>query len=207
MTTVMVGLENLVYSELTEKGKEFSYGPVKPFAPACGAKVDTNTDSSTVYADNGPVIVLSSTGETKVTIETTEIPQDVLAFITGQKLVDGVIVWRQDAVPPYIALGFTGTKEDGNVRHVWLVKGRFSIPSTDWKTKEDKPDPQKETIDGTFVQRSDKVFKITGDSSVEGYEKYRDTFFKEVFDVKQLDNVESETSSKVSTTKTTGGAA
>lgn len=116
--SVIVGLENLVYADLTENGKSFEYGEVKPFAPLCAAKVDTSTDSSTVYADNGPIIVLSSTGETKVTIETTEIPQDVLAHITGQKIVDGVIAWKQDAIPPYIALGFTGTKEDGNVRHV-----------------------------------------------------------------------------------------
>ncbi|KAA6447589.1 major tail protein [Bacillus swezeyi] len=209
MTTVMVGLENLVYADLTENGKEFSYGEVKPFAPACAAKVDTATDSTPVYADNGPIIVISSTGETKVTIETTEIPQDVLAHITGQKIVDGVIVWRQDAIPPYIALGFTGTKDDGNVRHVWLTKGRFSIPSIDWKTKEEKPEAQKESIEGTFVQRSDKVFKITGDSSVQGYEKYRNTFFDEVFDISKLDSSSTVTTSKTTTTKTStsGGAA
>ncbi|QDZ93858.1 major tail protein [Bacillus altitudinis] len=205
--SVIVGLENLVYSDLTENGKSFEYGEVKPFAPLCAAKVDTSTDSSTVYADNGPIIVLSSTGETKVTIETTEIPQDVLAHITGQKIVDGVIAWKQDAIPPYIALGFTGTKEDGNVRHVWLVKGRFSIPSTDWKTKEDKPEAQKESIEGTFVQRSDKVFKITGDSSVKGYEKYREKFFDQVFDITQLEETSGGTSSKVDTTKSSGGAA
>lgn len=186
--SVIVGLENAVYAKLIkdEKGN-IQYGEVKPFAPAIQAKVDTSSENSTIYADNGPIIVLSSIGETKLNFSTTEIPQEVLADITGQKMVKGVIAWRQDAVAPYVAFGFTGTKEDGNVRHVWLTKGRFGIPSADWKTKEEKIDGQTEEIEGTFVQRADKVFKITGDSSVEGFEEYKDTFFVEVFDLSKLD--------------------
>ncbi|MGG3067181.1 major tail protein [Bacillus glycinifermentans] len=212
MGSVNVGLENLVYAKLIkdEKGN-IQYGPVQHFAPAISANVDTSNENSTLYADNGPIIVNSNTGETKVKIGTSEIPQAVLAEITGQKMVKGVIAWRQDAVPPYVALGFTGTKEDGNVRHVWLTKGRFGIPGTDWKTKEDKTDFQTEEIEGTFVQRSDKVFKITGDSSVEGYEEYRDTFFDEVFDVSKLDSSSTVTASTSTTTttktSTSGGAA
>ncbi|MCY7869627.1 hypothetical protein MOB43_10110 [Bacillus spizizenii] len=200
--SVIVGLENAVYAKLIkdEKGN-IQYGEVKPFAPAIQADVDTSSENTTVHADNGPVIVLSNIGETKLKFGTTEIPQDVLADITGQKLVKGVIVWRQDAVPPYVAFGFTGTKEDGNVRHVWLTKGRFGIPSTNYKTKEDKADAQTEEIEGTFVQRADKVFKITGDSSVEGFEEYRDTFFNEVFDVSRLD--ETGTSSTLEKTDAT----
>ncbi|MGG0156669.1 major tail protein [Bacillus velezensis] len=209
--SVIVGLENAVYCELVkEENGKFEYGKVKPFAPAITADVDTSSESSTLHADNGPILVLTNIGETKLKFGTTEIPQDVLAHITGQKIVKGVIAWRQDAVPPYVAFGFTGTKEDGNVRHVWLTKGRFAIPSASWKTKEDKIDPQTEEIEGTFVQRNDKVFKITGDSSVEGFEEFRDTFFDEVFDLSRLEEGKTEASpspslSKTDSTKTTGG--
>lgn len=210
MGSVNVGLENLVYAKLIkdEKGN-IQYGPVQLFAPAIQANVDTTSEMSTLYADNGPIIVNSNIGETKVKLGISEIPQDVLSDITGQKLVKGVIVWKKGVVPPYVALGFTGTKEDGNVRHVWLTKGRFGIPGIDWKTAEDKTDFQTEEIEGTFIQRSDKVFKITGDSSVEGYEEYRDTFFDEVFDVSKLDSSSTATASTTTTTKTStsGGAA
>ncbi|MEC0497244.1 MULTISPECIES: major tail protein [Bacillus] len=203
MGSVSVGLENLVYAKLIkdEKG-DIQYGEVKDFAPVISAKVDTATETGTLYANNGPIIAKSQIGETKVSLGVSEIPMEVLADITGQKLVKGVIVYKQDAVPPYVALGFTGTKEDGNKRMVWLTKGRFGLPSEDRKTSEDKVDFQTDEIEGTFIQRSDKVFKIVGDSGVAGFEEFESTFFDQVFDVKKL-----EESGSTPTTDTTGGAA
>ncbi|MDI3410029.1 hypothetical protein QKW52_04625 [Bacillus sonorensis] len=96
MGSVNVGLENLVYAKLIkdEKGN-IQYGPVQPFAPAIQANVDTTNEMSTLYADNGPIIVNSNIGETKVKLGISEIPQEVLSDITGQKLVKGVIVWKK----------------------------------------------------------------------------------------------------------------
>ncbi|WP_430489885.1 phage tail protein [Bacillus amyloliquefaciens] len=202
MGSVSVGLENLVYAKLIkdEKG-DIQYGEVKDFAPVISAKVDTATETGTLYANNGPIIAKSQIGETKVSLGVSEIPQEVLADITGQKLVKGVIAFKQDAVAPYVALGFTGTKEDGTTRKVWLLKGRFGMPSEDRKTAEDKVDFQTDEIEGTFIQRSDKYFKISGDSSDPRFEEFDSTFFDQVFDVKKL---EEESGTK---TPTEGGAA
>lgn len=85
-------------------------------------------------------------------------------------------------------------------------KREIRIPSADWKTKEEKIDGQTEEIEGTFVQRADKVFKITGDSSVEGFEEYRDTFFDQVFDLSKLDETGATVASLEKTESNTNAA-
>ena len=190
MASSIVGLENLVYATLTtDDSTGATYGTVKPFAPAITAKVDTSQETATQYADNGPVDVITQTGETKLTLTVTEIPQEVLADILGLELKKGVIAYKQDAVPPYVALGFTGVKSNGKRRMVWLTKGRFAIPSDEWNTKEDKPEFQNAEIEGTFIRRDfDKVFKIVGDEDVADFAQFAPTFFDSVFDLSQLDS-------------------
>lgn len=187
-TSSIVGLENIVYAKLIEDNEQgVQYGEVKKFAPAITAGVETAQESATQYADNGPVAVATQIGETTLSLTVTAIPQEVLADILGQEKKRGVIAYKQDAVPPYVALGFTGTKDDGEKRMVWLTKGRFSIPSDEWNTKEDSPEFQPQEIEGTFIRRDfDRVFKIVGDTDEEEFKELADTFFDEVFDVSQL---------------------
>lgn len=189
-TSSIVGLENIVYAKLeTDDETGATYTEVKPFAPAITAGVETGQESATQYADNGPGAVVTQIGETTLSLTVTAIPQDVLADILGQEVKKGVIAYKQDAVPPYVALGFTGTKDDGGKRMVWLTKGRFSIPSDEWNTKEDSPEFQPQEIEGTFIRRNfDRVFKIVGDTDEEEFKPYADTFFDDVFDLSQLED-------------------
>lgn len=179
----IVGLENLVYAKLIKDDSTgVQYDAVKPFAPAITAKVNTAQETATQYADNGPIAVITQTGETTVTLTVDEIPLDVLADILGLEVKNGVLVFKQDAVPPYIALGFTGNKANGEKRLVWLVKGRFSVPGDEWNTKTDKPEFQNQEIEGTFIRRDfDRVFKIVADTDNPNF-TYEDTFFDTVFD-------------------------
>jgi|SRR5690625_2043494 len=185
----IVGLKDIVYAELKEDSEEVvTYGEVKKFAPAITANVDTNQESATQYADNGPISVVSQTGETTLSLTVDEIPQKVLAEILGQELKKGVIAYKQDAIAPYVAVGFIGNKDNGEKRLVWLTKGRFSIPSDEWNTKTDSPEFQNQEIEGTFIRREhDKVFKIVGDTDDEDFKAYEDKFFDDVFDLKTLD--------------------
>jgi len=185
----IVGLENIVYAKVIQDDKTgVQYDEVKPFAPAITAQVETAQESATQYADNGPISVITQTGETTLTLTVDEIPLEVLADILGLELKKGVLIYKQDAVPPYIALGFTGNKDNGEKRLVWLTKGRFSIPSDEWNTKTDSPEFQNQEIEGTFIRREfDKVFKIVGDTDIPDFAPYVDTFFDSVFDLSVLD--------------------
>jgi len=186
----IVGLENLVYAKLeTDEETGATYSEVKPFAPAITASVSTAQNSATQYADNGPIAVVTQIGETTLTLTVDEIPQEVLADVLGQELKNGVIAYKQDAVPPYLALGFVGNKVNDEKRMVWLTKGRFSIPSDEWNTKTDSPEFQNQEIEGTFIRRDyDRVFKIVGDTDEEGFKPYEATFFDTVFDLDSMDD-------------------
>ena|SRR5699024_4726911 len=185
----IVGLENLVYAKLeTDEETGATYSEVKPFAPAITASVSTAQNSATQYADNGPIAVVTQIGETTLTLTVDEIPQEVLADVLGQELKNGVIAYKQDAVPPYLALGFVGNKVNDEKRMVWLTKGRFSIPSDEWNTKTDSPEFQNQEIEGTFIRRDyDRVFKIVGDTDEEGFKPYEATFFDTVFDIDSME--------------------
>lgn len=185
----IVGLRDIVYSKLTEDATAgATYGAVKPFAPAISANVNTSQNSSTQYADNGPITTVSQIGETTLGLTVDEIPMEVLADILGQTLKKGVIAFKQDVVAPYVAIGFRGTKDNGKERLVWLTKGRFSMPSDAFNTKTDSPEFQNQEVEGTFIRRKfDEVFKIVGDTDVTEFEPYAPTFFNSVFDLSTLD--------------------
>lgn len=186
----IVGLQDIVYAKLIKDDKAgVQYEEVKPFAQAITAQVETAQESATQYADNGPIAVITQTGETTLTLTVDEIPLDVLADILGYELKNGVLIYKQDVVPPYVALGFKGNKSNGSMRYVWLYKGRFSVPSDEWNTKTDSPEFQNQEIEGTFIRRNyDKVFKVTADTDIEEFAAYKDTFFDSVFDLSTLDN-------------------
>lgn len=186
----IVGLEQLVYAKLqTDDESGATYNEVKPFAPAITASTETGQETATQYADNGPIAVVSQTGETALTLTVDEIPLEVLADILGYELKKGVLVYKQDVVAPYLALGFRGNKANGHDRLVWLTKGRFSVPGDNWNTKTNSPEFNNQEITGTFIRRKfDKVYKIVGDTEQEEFAEFKDTFFDDVFDLSKLDD-------------------
>lgn len=102
------------------------------------------------------------------------------AFLTGQKIVNGVLVENKDAVPPEVAFGFlaplSNTGGGGN-RRIWLLKGRAKPLEESAKTKEDNVEFQKPTINFTFMPRIyDGNFRLKSDSNVEGSPKDSEFF-------------------------------
>ncbi|MGN7938500.1 major tail protein [Metabacillus sp. 22489] len=185
-----VGLRKLVYAKLLTDplGGTPTYEEPKPFAKAITANVETATNSATNYADNRPVKVVTQIGETTLTLTSDELSQEVLSDVLGMELKKGVVIYKQTAKAPYVALGFIGDKDDDTEQVVWLTKGKFSVPSTNINTKTDSPEFQNPEITGTFIGRdADEVFKIVGDTADEAFAPFRDTFFNQVFDPAALD--------------------
>lgn len=185
-----VGLRKLVYAKLLTdplSGKA-TYDAVKPFAKGITANVETATNTATNYADNRPVSVVTQIGETTLSLTSDELAQEVLADILGMELKKGVVVYKQTAKAPYVALGFIGDTDKDTEQYVWLTKGKFNVPSQNINTRTDSPEFQNPEITGTFVGRdSDEVFKIVADTGVTDFAPYKDTFFTEVFDLADLD--------------------
>lgn len=182
MAKSVTGLKDIVYAVLTEDSKTgTTYGAVKPFAPAITAGVDTATDKATQYADNGAFDTDTQVGETTLSLEVPDLDSAVLREILGLEAVNGVTVFKQNAKAPYVAVGYKGTRGDGTEKHVWLVKGKFSVPSEELSTKAEGVEFKTTSLEATFIRReSDDTYKVVGDTADEDYVGAA-TFFSTVF--------------------------
>ncbi len=178
-----VGLRDLYIAEVTEDSQD-AYTPDTPayFAPAVTATQEAAVNRKTQYADDQPFDAMSAEGETKVTLEVTNIPLATLASITGRVFdTSSKQLWDNGGVPPYYALGFRSMKSNGSFRYYWFLKGRFDMPSEDQASQTDSPDPKAIKIVFTAIKTvhqfdlggspalEDGVKRIIGDEDVSGF--------------------------------------
>ena len=155
------GVEGLVYAQITEDSLDtLSYGQVKPLAGVAEISRSTESSNATHYYDNVPAIVIQSTGSDEVSINTSAIPFDVLADITGQLYDEdtGMFV-EQERDPGYYAIGYQTKLTDGTVVFVWRLKGSFNIPDTTSQTEDDGTDASGQSLTFTGVSTTHKFTK------------------------------------------------
>lgn len=155
------GVTGLVYARVLEDSAEtLSFGTPKPLAGVAEISRSTESSSATHYYNNIPAIVIQSTGSDEVTINTSVIPFDVLAEITGQTYdPDTGMFVEQERDPGYFAIGYQTKLTDGTVVYVWRLKGSFSLPDSDHKTEDDGTDANGQSIVYTGVSTSHKFTK------------------------------------------------
>lgn len=181
------GVEGLVYAPVTADTKEaITFGAVKDLAGVAEISKTTDSTDEAHYYDNIPAIVVSSTGSDEITINTSAIPLDVLADITGQyyDASTGMFV-EQERTPQYFAIGYKTKTTDGVDMLVWRLKGRFNIPDQTNATENDGTDANGQEITFTGINTIHKFAKtsasakgITVDTSVNAVDE--DDFFEAV---------------------------
>ena len=79
------GVEGAVYAPIvTDDDTTFETGTVKSLAGVSEIAKSTDSSNEAHYYDNIPAVVVGSTGSDEITINSSAIPLDVLAEITGQ---------------------------------------------------------------------------------------------------------------------------
>lgn len=157
------GVEGLVYAPVTnDDNSETGYttGTVKPLAGV--AEIGKSTDSSNEphYYDNIPAVVVSSTGSDEITINTSAIPLDVLADITGQAYDASLGMFtEQERNAGYFAIGYQTKDTDGNVYYVWRLKGTFNIPDQTNSTEDDGTDANGQELTFNGISTTHKFTK------------------------------------------------
>ncbi|KDE31557.1 phage tail protein [Bacillus altitudinis] len=190
----VTGLENVQFAPLQKKGKFFVPTEILRYEYAINMKVETETSTEKQYADNKLVDLVVSTGSTKLEIEMRDLPMEILAKLLGiEQDKNGLYLFKKNITPPWVAMTFEGPKANGKSRHVGLVKGRFSLPGDEWKTKEDKTDFQTIKLSAEFVDREqDDLFKVVTDEDAENFNL--DAFYKSVFGDVYKDETENSSS-------------
>lgn len=165
------GIEGLVYAEViaddnvtptpvTDPNHGYLTGTVKELAGVAELSRTTDSSSEAHYYDNIPAIVINSTGKDEVSINTSAIPMDVLAEITGQYFdatTGSMIEGPRDN--KYFALGYKTKKTNGDEVYVWRYKGQFNIPDSSHKTEDDGTDASGQEITFTGIQTTHKFTK------------------------------------------------
>lgn len=132
------------------------------FSIAGVAEISRTTDSSNEahYYDNMPAVVVSSTAADEVTINTSAIPLEVLAEITGQNYdsTTGAFIEGPRDVK-YFALGYVTKKTNGDLVYVWRYKGTFSIPDQTNATEDDGTDANGQEVTFTGISTTHKFTK------------------------------------------------
>ena len=155
------GVSNAVYAEITaDTAADFTTGTVKDLTGVSEIGKTTDSANETHYYDNLPAIVIDSVGSDEITINTSGIPLDVLADITGQYYdqTTGMLV-EQESTPKYFAFGYITDKTDGTKVLVWRLKGKFSIPGTTSATKDDGTDANGQELTYTGISTVHKFTK------------------------------------------------
>jgi phi13 family phage major tail protein len=151
---VKVGLKDLYYAIQTkDDSTSVAYSVPVKIAGAINAKSAPSSESLTVYADDGPSEQLNQLGTIALDLETKDLPLDVQAALLGHSIVGGVLIKKDTDIAPYVAIGYRSTKSNGKSRFMWLLKGKFSLPEDEDRTKEDKPAFQSAKISGVFMKR------------------------------------------------------
>lgn len=155
------GVENAVYAEVTaDTAATFTTGTVKDLTGVSEIGKSTDSSNETHYYDNLPAIVIDSVGADEISINTSGIPLDVLAEITGQYYDDqtGMLV-EQESTPKYFAFGYITNKTDGTKVLVWRLKGKFNIPGVTSATKDDGTDANGQELTYTGISTTHKFTK------------------------------------------------
>ena len=160
------GVEGLVAAEVlvdnNETGENQGYVTGDVFSIAGVAEISRTTDSSNEahYYDNMPAVVISSTSADEVTINTSAIPLDVLAKITGQNYdssTGSFIEGPRDV--KYFAVGYKTKKTNGDEVYVWRHKGTFNIPAQTNTTENDSTDANGQELTYTGISTTHKFAK------------------------------------------------
>lgn len=147
------GVAGLVAAPILEDSTDnYTTGDVIELAGVSQIAKATESQNDTHYYDNNPAIVISSTGADTITIDTSAIPFDVLAKITGQSYdsAKGMFVERERD-PGYWALGYKTKDTNGNEVFVWRQKGTFNIPDQTNQTENAGTDANGQSITYTGV--------------------------------------------------------
>lgn len=160
------GIENLVYAKVIKDTLEsFETGTVKRLAGVAELTKSTESSSATKYYDNVGAIVNDATGPDEVQINTSAIPLQNYAEITGQYFDEATgMVVEGPRNNDYFAIGYETEKTDGTKLYVWRLKGKFNVPDQSHKTKDDGTDSEGQELTYTGIETIHKFTK-TGKSA------------------------------------------
>ena len=169
-----IGLDNIVYSKITDGEDGETYAAPKKLAKAIKADLTVEHVEGELYADDALSDSAKEFKTAKLVIEVDDIGAAVAAELTGSSTdKNGVLINTSDDNAPYVAIGFRAKKSNGAYRYFWFYRGKFGVPGENLETKGNGIKYVTKSIEGTFMRRVTTVngkhpWKATVDSDDNG---------------------------------------
>lgn len=158
-----IGCDNLVYAKMTTEDtpeQAPAYGEVVKAPGVMSLNINPNGSQETLFADDGPMETASTLGKIEVEIQKNELNTKNKADLLGHEIDDdGALLYADNDIAPWMAIGFRTLKSNGTYRYVWLYKGKFTEPEDANETKGDSINFQADTISGQFT-RLNYAYKV-----------------------------------------------
>ncbi|EHJ08438.1 major tail protein [Staphylococcus simiae] len=114
--------------------------------------VSKDQDIEKAYGDNQVAEMAVANGTIEVEAGFHKLPlEDRVALFGLERSKDGIVSVGNDT-PPYVAVMFAKTMEDGSREYVGLPKGMFTFPELEGKTKEDGVEFSSDSTKAEFMQ-------------------------------------------------------
>ena len=160
-----IGCDNLVYAHMkTEDTPESApvYDVVVKAPGVMSLNINPNGSQETLFADDGPMETASTLGKIEVEIQKNELTTKNKSDLLGHEIdADGALLYADNDIAPWMAIGFRTLKSNGTYRYVWLYKCKFTEPEDANETKGDSINFQADTISGQFT-RLNYAYKVNG---------------------------------------------
>lgn len=188
----VVGVDKFHFSVLENDYPDLlQYGDIYDYPGTIEISATPENVNETLYADNSAVIVYTATSAYDVSIERTNLSDEILAILLGNETEGAIRYVSTVSKPPYVGIAWRQTYSDGTYGYVKLLKGKFEEPETTDRTREDGVDFQTRTLEGRFsatryeyTTPGGKTFPLMKMSVIENDELYDDegdTWFDEIF--------------------------
>lgn len=155
------GVRGAVIAEVTkDTAEEITYGKVMSLAGVSEISKSTESSNEPHYYDNQPMVTVSSTGNDEIGVNTSALPLDVYATITGQNYNEekGVLI-EGERKQKYFAFGYITKLTDGTEMFVWRLKGTFNIPDDTHTTEDDGTEANGQELTFTGINTTHKFDK------------------------------------------------
>lgn len=152
-----IGVRNVHYAKMTTEDTATTaavYSSPVAVPGLVSVEVTPESNTSTLYADNGPYETAASMGNVGVTLDMADLPLSVQADLLGHTYDESTRVLDKKTTDnaPYVALLFEFTMANGETRCVKLYKGKFALPTESGQTKGENVEFQTSEITASFVQ-------------------------------------------------------
>jgi phi13 family phage major tail protein len=180
------GVDEFYYGVLDETEATIIIGTIERVKFLQDITVDLPSEIVRAFGDNRTAELATSNGNVSVQSAFHKIPiEDRKTLLGLEATTDGLHSYGSEDNPPYVAVVFAKTAEDGSKEWVGLPKGMFMRPNITGKTKQDSTEFQGDEISAEFMDR--KVDGFTKEKSVIfGYDESgsatkRDALFTKIF--------------------------